>query len=109
MARPSKVENMSYKELLDLQKRVQAAIEARRQQEQEQVRRKILELAKKSGLDVSELIGAKAKAPRKSKKAPAVKYRNPANPSQTWTGRGRKPKWLVEALQKGADIEKFAA
>lgn len=106
MARPRNVENMSYKELLDLQKRVQAAIAARRETEQAQVRRKILELARQSGLDVSELIGGKA--PRKGKKA-AVKYRNPGNPSQTWTGRGRKPKWLVEALQKGDKLERFAA
>ena len=106
MARPAKIENLSYKELLDLQKRVQAAIAERRETEQEQVRRKILELARQSGLDVSELLGGKA--PRKTKKA-AVKYRNPADPSQTWTGRGRKPKWLVEALEKGNKLERFAA
>lgn len=106
MARPTKIENMSYKELLDLQKRVKAAISQRRETEQAQARRKILELARQSGLDVSELVGAKA--PRKTKKA-AVKYRNPADPSQTWTGRGRKPKWLVEALQKDGNIERFAA
>lgn len=106
MARPAKIENMSYKELLDLQERVKAAISERRESEQDQVRRKILELAKQSGLDVSELLGGKA--PRKTRKA-AVKYRNPANPAQTWTGRGRKPNWLVEALEKGNKLERFAA
>lgn len=106
MARPSKIENMTHKELLDLQERIKAAIAARRETEQDQVRRKILELARQSGLDVSELIGGKA--PRKGKKV-AVKYRNPADPTQTWTGRGRKPKWLVEALEKGGKLERFAA
>ncbi len=32
------------------------------------------------------------------------KYRNPGNPDQTWTGRGRKPKWVNEVLQGGADL-----
>ncbi|MEZ5852522.1 MAG: H-NS histone family protein [Hyphomicrobiaceae bacterium] len=38
----------------------------------------------------------------------AVKYRNPDNPSDTWTGRGRQPKWLAAALKKGAKIADFA-
>ncbi len=30
-------------------------------------------------------------------RAPGVaKYRNPTNPDQTWTGRGKKPGWLTE-------------
>ena len=28
----------------------------------------------------------------------APKYRNPNNPEQTWSGRGKKPKWYIEAL-----------
>jgi len=33
------------------------------------------------------------------------KYRNPSNDAQTWTGRGRKPRWLIEALAAGTTIE----
>lgn len=37
---------------------------------------------------------------------PAVpKYRNPANPEQTWTGRGKKPGWMSDALAAGATLE----
>lgn len=32
------------------------------------------------------------------------KYRNPANPEQTWTGRGRAPLWVLE-LQKNGSID----
>ncbi|RME57731.1 H-NS histone family protein [Candidatus Parcubacteria bacterium] len=28
------------------------------------------------------------------------KYRNPDNPSETWTGRGRQPKWVQQALER---------
>ena len=46
----------------------------------------------------------------------AAHLRAPASPntatrritSQTWTGRGRKPNWLVDAVKKGAKIESFA-
>jgi DNA-binding protein H-NS len=38
---------------------------------------------------------------------PAVqpKYRNPADPSETWAGRGKKPRWVVAALKKGKSLE----
>jgi DNA-binding protein H-NS len=44
--------------------------------------------------------------PKGSKSAP--KYANPADPSQTWTGRGRKPNWLIEALNEGKSLEDMA-
>jgi DNA-binding protein H-NS len=38
----------------------------------------------------------------------APKYRNPENKSETWAGRGMKPKWLVTALKGGKKLEHFA-
>lgn len=38
----------------------------------------------------------------------APKYRNPADRSQTWAGRGLKPKWLAEAIKGGKSLEDFA-
>ena len=35
------------------------------------------------------------------------KYVNPADPSQTWSGRGRKPRWMEDALAAGARLEDF--
>ena len=32
-------------------------------------------------------------------------HRNPSNPAETWTGRGRKPRWLVAALDAGNTVE----
>jgi DNA-binding protein H-NS len=32
-------------------------------------------------------------------------YRNPCNSAETWTGRGRQPKWLREALARGMRLE----
>jgi hypothetical protein len=38
----------------------------------------------------------------------APKYRNPANISETWAGRGMRPRWLQAALRDGHKIEEFA-
>ena len=46
-----------------------------------------------------QLFGGKASGGGTGKVAP--KYRNPANPEQTWTGRGKRPRWFSEALAKG--------
>lgn len=46
---------------------------------------------------------AKGKAAAKS----APKYRNPENPAETWTGRGRKPKWILAALERSADLSDY--
>jgi DNA-binding protein H-NS len=40
--------------------------------------------------------------------AVAPKYRNPANPAETWAGRGLKPRWLAAALKTGKKLEDFS-
>ena len=35
------------------------------------------------------------------------KYRNPAEPSETWAGRGKKPRWLSAQLELGKQIDDF--
>ena len=62
----------------------------------------IQKIARKHGLTGNEVLGKK----RKSRKSPVpAKYRNPKNPSQTWSGRGRQPAWFREATENGASTE----
>ena len=97
-----KLESMSYKELMALQDRLQAAIARKRESQRQAVRDEIENLAKASGFRVDELFSSrKGKAPRA---APGIKYRHNDNASLTWTGRGRRPKWLVGA---GGNIKRF--
>ncbi|MBA4351241.1 MAG: transcriptional regulator, partial [Rhodobacter sp.] len=61
--------------------------------------------ARAMGFSLAELTGTVA--PRK--RAPATaKYANPADASDTWSGRGRKPRWFAEALAKGKKPEDLA-
>ena len=47
-------------------------------------------------------------APKSRKTAKvAPKYRNPDNPKETWTGRGKQPRWLAAETAKGRKLEEF--
>lgn len=35
------------------------------------------------------------------------KYRNPANPAETWSGRGKQPRWIVAQLKTGKKLDYF--
>ena len=100
------------------QARKQQAVVARRAPIAK-VRAKLTKLAKAEGYTVEELFGAAApargrkaatkaspKAGRKLGKV-APKYRNPANTKDTWTGRGRKPRWMAELVAAGKKVEDF--
>lgn len=88
------------------------------------VRAAILRQIAREGYSVNELFGGgggtsapragkAAKAPRKSTAARkstgkvAPKYRNPDNASETWTGRGKQPRWLAAKTKSGAKLESF--
>ena len=63
------------------------------------------ELAANSGFDLDELMGTPP-SERKRKKV-ATKYRDPKDTKLKWTGRGRKPLWLVAELEKGRKLNGF--
>jgi DNA-binding protein H-NS len=79
------------------------------------VRSKLTALAKAEGYTVAELFGGKPAAakPRKVAKKGrklgkvAPKYRNPANSKETWTGRGKQPRWMAALTKKGKKVEDF--
>jgi DNA-binding protein H-NS len=49
--------------------------------------------------------------PRLSERRPypvvLPKFRNPDNPSQTWAGRGKQPRWLKAQLRSGKGVDEF--
>lgn len=70
---------------------------------------RVMAEAEKLELDLPELLGARhERKQRRSINAP-VRYRDPNNPDNTWTGRGRPPKWLQDLIDAGKDQDEFAA
>lgn len=74
----------------------QSALEKKRREIKTDVMQKMRKLASSIGVSI-EVVADSSKA--KSKLPP--KYRNPADSSQTWTGRGPKPKWFKSAIASG--------
>ena len=92
------LESLSLKELKDLQGQVARAIAGFEDRRKRQALAELEEKAKEMGFSLSELTGA-AKTRKRSPSVP--KYANPADKSDTWSGRGRKPRWFSEAIAKG--------
>jgi DNA-binding protein H-NS len=84
--------------------KIQSAIAKARKRERAELKSKVAELASSHGFSVSELFGDKVRAKSKG----IAKYANPDDPTDTWSGRGRKPNWLVARLKKGAKLSESA-
>jgi DNA-binding protein H-NS len=99
------VDKLSLKDLVSLEGKLQSAIAEARVRERSEVKKKLADLAETSGFSLSELFGDT----RGGKKKPTgiAKYANPDDKADTWTGRGRKPNWLVARLKKGAKLSDF--
>jgi DNA-binding protein H-NS len=91
-------------ELLKLQERVEAAIADKRVEDAAATKEQLRAMAEKAGFSLSDLFGKRG--PKRG--SAGVEYRNLKDTSQTWTGRERKPNWLVDALKKGAKLDSFA-
>ncbi len=97
MARTTDLEKMSYVELAEMEGEIQRLKIEKQNAERVEIRQRLTDLAKQHGFDIRELFGNA----RKGKGTVAIKYRNPKNPENTWTGRGRPPRWLAAATRGG--------
>jgi DNA-binding protein H-NS len=63
------------------------------------------------GFTLEELVSGKTNedsaAPVKVRKPVDIRYRNPNNQQETWTGRGKQPRWLAAALASGKSLADF--
>jgi DNA-binding protein H-NS len=99
-------ELMSLDELWSLHEKLATALEARLNSEKAALEVRLKKLNRSAS-------GERRASPNASggerRPYPAVlpKYRNPANPAETWSGRGKQPRWLVALLQAGGQIAEF--
>lgn len=103
MTREAGLEKLSIKQLRDLRSKVSRLIARKEAEERRNLRDQFRDMAANAGLTLAELMG-KARQLRSSG---AAKYVNPANPDETWGGRGRMPRWLAEKLKAGAKLNDF--
>ena len=106
MAGRTSLAKMTYAQLLDLRNQVERRMLQKQSEARAELREKMADLAKQQGMSLKDVLGSgrgrgKGKVP--------IKYRDPKNAANTWTGRGRMPRWMVAALKsnRGARKEDF--
>ncbi|MSQ26957.1 MAG: H-NS histone family protein [Dehalococcoidia bacterium] len=97
----------TYQELKQQAADLLAQAERMRQQEKRSVIAELKQRIQEYGVSGSELgFGATGTSPKRRSTA-IVKYRSPDG--ATWSGRGRKPRWLADALSRGRSLQDFLA
>ena len=104
-------ENLDGLELADLQqvqKKVEKLIADYHDRKLREARSAAEGVLKEHGFKLSDVFGDSATAGSRNtaaRKTPSpAKYANPDNPEQTWSGRGRRPAWVREALDAGGSL-----
>ncbi|WP_169053215.1 H-NS histone family protein [Falsirhodobacter xinxiangensis] len=92
--------NLSLKELKDLQSRVGKAIATYEDRRKREALTQLEASARDLGFSLSELVDAQT---QKKRPATAPRFANPNNADDTWSGRGRKPRWYIEAIESGKE------
>ena len=114
-------------ELRRLQSKVESEIRRRSDVTRRNLIKRMQKMAADEGLSLDDLLegstpaSAEAKPATKrgrrpgtktakaAKPAPVVKYRNPTNPDQGGSGRGRKPQWALDWIAQGKSLDELAA
>lgn len=95
-------------ELKGLQHDIGKEIKGREQQDVKKAREQILAIAQEAGISVAELLAKPTgKAQNNNGQKVKPKYQNPADSLQTWTGRGRQPRWIAEGIANGKALDDF--
>ena len=97
---------LSEEELKEMIKTAEVVLQSKEEDRKKQIVSQINELAASINLKVEFIDAQRRQSSRKGIKV-AAKYQNPENPSQKWTGRGMKPKWLKSLLDQGGKPEQY--
>ena len=97
--------SLSIDELKALAAEAQKQAEALEKEQRQEAFKQLDELASQLGLTRADLTARYG--PKRSGNALPPKYRNPQKPAQTWSGRGRKPAWVVKHIDRGGELEEL--
>ncbi len=100
------IEKLDINQLQELKHQADALIEKKQREKIDDAYQQVLKIAQSVGLKLEELVqhGDKGKKSALKRKV-AAKYSNPQNAAQTWTGRGKQPRWVVEQLATGKSLD----
>lgn len=93
------LKRLSKTQLEELAKRIESRTHELDSAQLDKARAKVTAYAKAEGYSIEELFGGRGR--KKARRKAAPKYRNPANHGDTWSGRGKRPRWFNAALAAG--------
>ena len=102
------VSGLQLEELVTLQAEVEVLIKRRQKEKQKELLAQMLELAKAAGYNSLEaVVGSKQGRASRSDKGVKMppKYQNPQDATKTWSGKGRKPNWILEHIDGGGQLD----
>src|ERR1700730_1046776 len=111
MTKKMNLDAMSVDEMWQLHEEVSRLLSVRLTSEKRELEKRLDQLRRDKQVPASKhTSGIKELARARRRKYPRVypKYQNPNMPSETWSGRGKTPRWLVAALKTGHKLEEFA-
>jgi len=101
------IASLSRPELLELRSQVHEAIENAFAREKKQLALASAERAAAThGFFLSDLVNPSHPS-RHAKLGLTARYRNPGNSTETWTGRGWPPRWIIDSLTAGGDLSEL--
>jgi DNA-binding protein H-NS len=100
--KPSALKSMSLDELWSLHEQVASELTRKIAAEKVRLDRRLRQLAVTSGATAAKKTSARRPYPQVF-----PKYRNPAQPAETWAGRGKTPRWLTAQLGSGKKLDDF--
>nr|VFK26196.1 MAG: DNA-binding protein H-NS [Candidatus Kentron sp. MB]VFK30838.1 MAG: DNA-binding protein H-NS [Candidatus Kentron sp. MB]VFK75259.1 MAG: DNA-binding protein H-NS [Candidatus Kentron sp. MB] len=99
---------IAFQDLVKLRNELDASIDSRREQEKQQLLQEIRENVSARGFSMAEIFGGHELIKPSRHRLPVTpKYHNPDNPEQKWSGRGRKPAWIVALLEEGKSLDEL--
>src|SRR5471030_2397344 len=100
------LKQLSVAELNEVQKQISIEVAQRQTAGRTRLRQEFAQMAANSGLTLEEVLGGGTS--KKVRSESVAKYANPTNAAETWTGRGRKPSWLIAYVANGGTLESLA-
>jgi DNA-binding protein H-NS len=100
------LEAMTLEELWSLHETISGVLSSRIKAEKHELEKRLAILNRGITAGPAANSGSLGERPRRSYPAVLPKYRNPQT-SETWSGRGKRPRWLAAAMKSGRKIEEF--
>ena len=95
------ITKLNGKQLNALQNKIASRLDEIQKNTLKDLRARIAAMVKEEGFTMDEVFGTRSKRGTKRGTKVPPKYRNPVDSLQTWSGRGKRPRWFDAALKSG--------